>query len=97
MPTLGGRGNNVIVAAGQRAVRYPMEALRAQKTEKVFVRLMVDEVDFVRNVRIVKTPSPLFNQAVLAAVASLGRLNPGEQGGEPVDVFYTVPITFAIR
>ena len=58
---------------------------------------MVDEVGFVRNIRIVKTPSLLFNQAVLAAVASLGRLNPGEQGCDPVDVFYTVPITFAIR
>ena len=40
---------------------------------------MVDEVGFVRNIRIVKTPSLLFNQAVVAAVASLGRLNPGEQ------------------
>lgn len=97
MPTLGGGGNDVIVAAVQRAVRYPMEALRAQKIGKVLVSFMVDEVGFVQNIRIVKTPSPLFNQAVLAAVASLGRMNPGEQGGEPVDVFYTVPITFAIR
>ena len=56
-----------------------MEALRAQKTGKVFVSFMVDEVGFVRNIRIVKTPSLLFNQAVVAAVASLGRLNPGEQ------------------
>ncbi len=97
MPTLAGAGNRAIVATVQRAVRYPVEALRAQIQGKVLVSFMVDDAGFVRNVHVDSTPSPVFNQTVLAAVASLGRLTPGELDGETVDVFYTVPITFAIQ
>jgi protein TonB len=97
MPSLGEGGNAVIVAAVQRAVKYPLEALRAQITGRVYVTFMVDDAGFVRNARIVSSPSPVLNQTVLAAVASLGRLSPGEQAGETVDVYFTVPVTFAIR
>jgi protein TonB len=97
MPTLDGGGNAAIVSQVQRAVHYPAEALRAQITGKVMVNFMVDDAGFVRNVQIVKTPSPVFNKDVLAAVASLGRLTPGEQDGDTVDVFYAVPITFRIK
>ncbi|MDB5234110.1 MAG: hypothetical protein JWR44_1103 [Hymenobacter sp.] len=97
MPTMGSGGNAAIVSAVQQAVRYPVAALRSQISGRVFVAFMVDDAGFVRNVRILSTPSPVFNQTVLAAVASLGRLTPGEQNGDTVDVFYTVPITFSIR
>ncbi|MBJ6109156.1 TonB family protein [Hymenobacter sp. BT523] len=99
MPAMrGGGGNVAIVQAVQQAVRYPKEALYPHEiTGKVLVSFMVDDCGFVRNVRIGKTPSPVFNATVLSAVASLGRLTPGEHDGETVDVFFTVPITFAIR
>lgn len=96
MPTLKG-GEQNIVAAVQRAVRYPVAALRAQATGQVFVSFMVDDAGFVRNIQIVSSPSPLLNPAVLTAVASLGRFVPGVHGGDPVDVFYTLPITFIIN
>ncbi|UOQ95973.1 TonB family protein [Hymenobacter sp. 5317J-9] len=98
MPTMrGGGGSAAIVQAVQLAVRYPVEALRSQITGKVFVGFMVDDCGFVRDVRIVKSPSPVFNATVMAAVASLGRLTPGEYDGETADLFFTVPITFTIR
>ena len=98
MPMLQGRtGSAAILAVVQQGVRYPAEALRAQLSGRVFVAFMVDDAGFVRNVRIISTPSPVFNQTVLASVASLGRLTPGEQAGDTVDVFYTIPITFDIR
>jgi periplasmic protein TonB len=96
MPTLKG-GEQNIVAAVQRAVRYPIAALRAQAMGQVFVSFMVDDAGFVRNVQIVSSPSPLLNPAVLTAVASLGRFVPGAHGGDPVDVFFTLPITFSIQ
>jgi protein TonB len=81
----------------QRGVRYPVEALRAHITGKVLVAFMVNDAGFVRNAQILTSASPLFNVTVLQAVAALGRLSPGEMTGEPIDVFFTVPVTFAIR
>jgi protein TonB len=97
LPSLGAGGSAAIVAAVQRGVRYPVEALRARATGQVLVTFMVDDAGFVRNVQILKSASPLFNMTVLQAVAALGRLTPGQMGGEPIDVFFTVPVTFAIR
>lgn len=97
MPTLHGGGPADIVAAIQRQVRYPAEALRTGVTGKVFVTFLVDDAGFVRHVRVLKSPSPMLNGAVLQAVAALGRLTPSVMAGEPVEFSFTVPVTFAIR
>ena len=97
LPTLNGGGTAAIAAAVQRRVRYPIEALRARISGLVLVAFVVDDAGFVRDVRIVQTASPLFNTAVLRAVAALGRLTPGALAGEPVDVTITVPVTFTLR
>jgi len=96
-PRLGPGGNAAIVAAVQRGVRYPPEALRAQVTGRVLVGFLVDDAGFVRHVQILKSASPLLNATVLQAVYALGRLAPGEMAGEPMDTFFTCPVTFAIR
>lgn len=96
-PSLGPGGNAAIVAAVQRGVRYPPEALRAQATGRVLVGFLVDDAGFVRHVQILKSASPLFNATVLQAVYALDRLAPGEMAGEPMDTFFTCPVTFAIR
>jgi hypothetical protein len=78
------------------SVPTPTEAF-VYITGKVLGTFMVDDGGFVRNAQILKSASPLFNITVLPAVAALGRLRPGEMAGEPVDIFFTVPVTFAIR
>ncbi|MGI4870308.1 MAG: TonB family protein [Janthinobacterium lividum] len=97
MPTYAGGGAEAIIAAIQRQVRYPTEALRRQIAGKVYARFMVDDRGFVRNIQIIKSPSPILNQTVLQAITSLGRFTPGISSSDAVDVFLTVPITFAIR
>jgi protein TonB len=96
LPSFQGGGFKEMVAHVQRRVEYPMEALRKQLQGRVEVAFMVDEAGFIRHVHIVKSPSPLFNATVMRAVASLGRLTPGEQEGEPVEVSFTLPITFRV-
>jgi TonB family protein len=75
----------------------PLAGALAYIIGKVLVAFMVDDAGFVRNAQILKSASPLFNVIVLQAVAALGRRRPGEMAGEPIDVFFTVPVTFAIR
>lgn len=96
MPTLK-NGDQHLVVAVQKALRYPAAALRAQAVGQVLVSFMVDDQGFVRDAQIVSSPSPLLSPAVLEAVAALGRLSPGQQAGETVDVFCMLPITFSIH
>jgi protein TonB len=97
MPMFHHGGSREIVAYIQHRVTYPVEAMRQQIQGKVEVAFTVDEAGFIRHIHIEKTPSPLFNATVMQAVASMGRLTPGEQEGEPVSVSFAVPITFKIN
>ncbi|MCI1187593.1 TonB family protein [Hymenobacter sp. DH14] len=96
-PTLNGGGDQVIVAAVASRVSYPPDALLQQKSGRVFATFLVDDAGFVRNVRILKSPSPLFNATVLDAVRALGRFEPGKMLGEPVDIFFTIPVSFKLQ
>ncbi|MDO7873898.1 TonB family protein [Hymenobacter sp. ASUV-10] len=97
MPVFQNGGYKEMVAQIQRRVKYPIEALRQQIGGKVEVSFTVDETGFIRHIHIVKSPSPILNETVMQAVASLGRLIPGEEDGEPVDVVFTVPVTFQVE
>lgn len=96
-PTLNGGGDQAIAAAVNSHVSYPPEALLLQKTGRVFATFLVDDTGFVRNVRILKSPSPLFNTTVLDAIRALGRFEPGTMSGEPVDIFFTIPVSFKLQ
>ncbi|GAA4023633.1 hypothetical protein GCM10022409_04370 [Hymenobacter glaciei] len=96
-PTLNGGGDQAIAAAVSSHVSYPPEALVQQKTGRVFATFLVDDAGFVRNVRILKSPSPLFNTTVMDAVWALGRFEPGKMSGEPVDTFFTIPVNFKLQ
>jgi hypothetical protein len=37
---------------------------------------------------------PALDAEVLRVIGKLGQLIPGSQGGKPVDVYYTLPVTF---
>ena len=96
-PTLNGGGDQAIAAAVASRVSYPAEAQLQQKTGRVFATFLVDDAGFVRNVRILKSPSPLFSETVLNAVWALGRFESGKMLGEPVDVFFTIPVSFKLQ
>jgi protein TonB len=85
----------------QQRVLYPEAARRAGIDGTVFVRFVVDETGYVDRAACVRVgdrlpPHPLLCQAALDAVrASVFR--PGIQGGVPVRVVFTLPVTFALR
>jgi len=79
-----------------RNTRYPREALRQQVSGKVFVSFLIEADGVVSDVFVVHSPSPLLNNASVQAVKHLGKFTPGQQDGEAVHTWMTVPITFAI-
>ncbi len=98
MPELpGGGGQMAIVAAIQKAVRYPSSALRNGVEGKVFVSFVVDPKGEVTDVKIVKGLGSGLDEETMRAIKTLPRFIPGKQNGREVSVAFTVPITYQIQ
>ena len=77
-------------------VIYP-EAARTQKAEGVvIVRFVVNTNGNIEDAQIVQKVHPDLDAEVLRVVSKLERFIPGSQGGRPVNVYYILPITFAL-
>ena len=93
----GDGGQQAVVAAVARQVKYPMDALRANQAGRVLVAFVVNKKGEVANARIVEGVYPSIDEAALRAVRKLRRFIPGQQDGEAVVVSFTVPITFKFK
>ena len=98
MPTLpGGGGNSAIVAAIQKASKYPPLALRNQVEGRIFVSFTVNAQGDVSDVKVVKGLGSGLDEETIRAVKTLPKFIPGKQNGRAVSVSFTVPITFKIQ
>jgi protein TonB len=98
MPELpGGGGNTAIVAAIQKATKYPPLALRNQVEGRIFVSFTVNAQGDVSDVKVVKGLGSGLDEETIRAVKTLPKFIPGKQNGRSVSVSFTVPITFKIQ
>jgi protein TonB len=98
MPELpGGGGQAAIVAAIQRAVKYPRQALSNGVEGKVFVSFTVTSKGDVVDVQIVKGLGSGLDEETLRAIKTLPKFIPGKQNGREVSVSFTVPVTYQIQ
>lgn len=80
-----------------RSVRYPGKALKKRQGGIVSVLFVVAETGQVRCVQVKQGVSPELDAEAVRVMRSLPRFEPGRQNGEAVPVYFTVPVTFAIR
>jgi len=65
--------------------------------EKVIAKFSVDIKGFVSDIEIVKGNYPELNNEVIRVLKSLKRWQPGLRDGEPVKVWYSIPVSFEVR
>ena len=98
MPELpGGGGTSAIVAAIQRAVKYPAMALHNGVEGKVYASFTVNARGEVVDLKIVKGLGSGLDEETLRAIKSLPRFIPGKQNGREVSVAFNVPVTYRIQ
>ncbi|MGE5406449.1 MAG: energy transducer TonB [Methanosarcina sp.] len=78
-------------------VVYPPEAKKQGIQGKVIARFCVTKDGSVDRVSVMRGVSPELDKEAMRVVGSLSGFRPGRQGGKPVDVWYTVPIEFALK
>jgi len=95
MPTFPGETKALNEALG-RILVYP-ETQRMNGVEgKVLVKFIVDKDGNIKNPLVIRSVDPSLDRAAIEAVKKLPRFRPGKIGGNPVNVWYSIPISFKL-
>ncbi len=95
MPHLPGSGDMMaIVKQIQDNLVFPSGPLQEGR---VFVNFVVQADGSVSDTRVLKSLTPAYDEAVVAAIQKLPRFVPGQQDGRSVAVSFTVPVTFRTK
>jgi len=76
---------------------YPENAKRDNIQGKVIIRFCVTSEGGISLVSVLKGVAPDLDAEAIRVVNSLPLFQPGKQGGNPVPVWYMVPITFTLK
>ncbi len=77
-------------------VSYPPEARERGIQGKVILRFVVTSDGSVEDVTVVRGIDPLLDAEAVRVMSLLPDWTPGTQGGKPVNVWYSVPISFTL-
>jgi TonB family protein len=78
-------------------VKYPQEAYKNGIQGRVIVTFVINKDGSISDAKVVKSVDPQLDEEALRVVHSMPNWIPGRQNGEPVNVKYTVPITFKLQ
>jgi TonB family protein len=95
MPDFPG-GDSALMQYIYTNVRYPAEAKAKGIQGRVIIRFCVTSTGAVDSIHVLRGVHPLLDIEAVRVVKDMPDWTPGKQGGEPVNVWYSVPITFAL-
>ena len=75
-------------------VNYPPMAAESGIEGRVIVKFMVDTTGKAREAKVVQSADNYLDREVVRVVKTLPRFTPGQQNGQPVDVWYVLPVNF---
>ena len=78
-------------------LEYPQNAYEAEIQGRVIVKFVIDKTGKVVNPTVFKSVHPLLDEAALNVVNSLPDFEPGLRAGEPVNVWYYLPVSFKLQ
>ena len=81
---------------GQNVV-YPQDAIENRIQGTVMLRFVVSSTGEVTRVEVTRSVDPLLDSEALRVIGSLPRWKPGRQDGNPVPVWFSVPVVFVLR
>ncbi len=95
MPEFPG-GNGAMMKYLKENLKYPEDAKKNGVQGTVVVRFVVKADGTVDEVKVMKGLESSLDSEAMRLVKSLPKFKPGTKGGEPVDVWYTLPVMFKI-
>jgi protein TonB len=93
MPSFKGNVNQWLA----QNLTYPATAAENGIQGKVVLKFVVDENGNVSDVQVVRSVDPSLDREAVNTVKRMPKWNPGMQNGQPVKVWYTLPVTFKLQ
>jgi len=78
-------------------IQYPPSAIERGIEGRVILRFCINYEGLIENVDILRGVDPDLDNEAVRVIKMLPRWTPGKQGGKPVNVWYSVPVTFQLR
>ena len=95
MPEFTG-GEKGIFTFLKQTIQYPAEAQKKNEQGRVIVRFVISKTGKVENVEVIRGVSQSIDSEALRVVGLMPDWTPGEQNGEKVAVYYTLPVMFKL-
>ena len=96
MPEFPG-GDMVLMRYISSHIKYPISAIENNIEGRVVVEFVVTKTGAIRDVKVYRSRDKDLDAEAVRVVKSLPNFIPGKMNGEPVNVWYTLPITFKLR
>ena len=93
MPVFQG-GDKALMEFIYKNTVYPKNAKDKNIQGRVIVRFVVGADGIVRDAEVLKKVDPELDAEALRVINLIPKWQPGMQGGKPVNVYYSIPITF---
>ena len=78
-------------------INYPPMAVESNIQGRVVVQFVVDKTGKVGDVMVVRSVDKELDREAVRVCKSLPKFVPGRQNGQPVSVWYTLPVTFKLQ
>jgi TonB family protein len=90
-------GDERLLSDISNSLNYPFQSAKQGIQGKVIVKFVVDEKGSTSNTSILVGVNPELNDEAMRVVKNLRKFIPASRDGEPVAVFYMIPINFRLR
>lgn len=78
-------------------LKYPVVDQEMGVQGRVTVRFVVGKTGEITNIELIKGISPTCDKEALRVIKSMPKWVPGKQSGNPVQVYFTMPIVFRLK
>lgn len=96
MPTFEGGDEALMKWLGDN-INYPQEAQDKKIEGRVEVRFFVNEEGKIEDATVVRSVNKLLDEEALRVVNAMPAWKPGTVDGQPVKVWFTLPVTFQLK
>lgn len=95
MPSFPG-GQGAMMEFLSKNIKYPIVAEENGIQGRVLVKIVVKKDGTIDSPKVIKSVDPSLDKEAIRVVKTMPKWIPGKQKGEPVNVSFTVPVTFRI-
>ena len=78
-------------------LKYPADAMKNNEQGRLIIRFVVNKLGKVEKAEVLRGLTPSMNAEAMRVVNAMQDWIPGEQKGQKVSVYYTLPITFRLQ